>query len=260
MGREAEARPLRHAGRAWAEVMVESREPRVESADSCRKKFDTEGFFFARAFFSVSEVEELREVLTPLLKNARAGVRNLLRRSSAVAELAKSDRILTLLSELAGAAPFPVRGILFDKTPEANWRVSWHQDLTIALSARAELAGFGPWSVKEGVVHAQAPVSLLERMLIVRIHLDDADKANAALQVIPASHRSGKLDDAAIDRIVATDTIRLCETQAGDILVMRPLLLHASSPAIIAKHRRVIHLEYATDDLPSPVEWFERSR
>src|SRR2546425_7573030 len=31
----------------------------------------------------------------------------------------------------------PVRAIYFDKLPEANWPVAWHQDLTLALRARA---------------------------------------------------------------------------------------------------------------------------
>ncbi len=42
------------------------------------------------------------------------------------------------------------------------------QDLTISLRSRAEMPGFCPWSVKDGVPHVQPPVELLEQMLTVR--------------------------------------------------------------------------------------------
>ena len=37
---------------------------------------------------------------------------------------------------------------------------------------------------------------------------------------------------------------------------MRPLLLHASSIAIVPTHRRVIHLEYASQSLADGLEWY----
>jgi hypothetical protein len=39
---------------------------------------------------------------------------------------------------------------------------------------------------------------------------------------------------------------------------MCPLTLHASSPAQAASHRRVIHIEYACDNLPAGLEWNNR--
>jgi ectoine hydroxylase-related dioxygenase (phytanoyl-CoA dioxygenase family) len=231
----------------------------IASPRSCREQFNAHGFMFARGLLTAAEARQVCESLTPLLQTARAGARNLLRRSSEIAALARSERILDIIGELAGAVAFPVRGILFDKTPQANWAVTWHQDLTISVNRRAELPGFGPWSVKEGVQHAHAPADLLERMFTVRIHLDDADEANGALRVIPGSHRSGKLDDAAIDRAVAAGPITICAARAGDAFIMRPLLLHSSSRATLPRHRRIIHFEYAIDELPPPLDWFERA-
>lgn len=37
----------------------------------------------------------------------------------------------------------PVKGIVFDKTPAANWKVPWHQDLTICVERRIDVNGFG---------------------------------------------------------------------------------------------------------------------
>ena len=71
-----------------------------------------------------------------------------------------------------------MRGLYFDKLPEANWKVPWHQDLSIAVRARLDVEGFGPWTEKAGVLHAQAPAAVLERMLAVRVHLDDCGREN----------------------------------------------------------------------------------
>lgn len=38
---------------------------------------------------------------------------------------------------------------------------------------------------------------------------------------------------------------------------MRPLLLHASSPAASPGHRRVLHVEYAAAGLPGGLQWYE---
>ena len=47
----------------------------------------------------------------------------------------------------------------------------------------------------------------------------------------------------------------LCVVQAGDALLFRPLILHASRKATSEKPRRVIHLEFAAASLPMPLGW-----
>ena len=173
-----------------------------------------------------------------------------------VAALARS-----LLAELVrshlSADPIPVRGIYFDKRPETNWLVAWHQDLTLALKEQAVLPGFGPWSVKEGVPHVQPPMGLLEEMLTARLHLDDTDASNGALRVLSGTHRLGRLSAEAIQSCRETQKEILCEAKAGDVLLMRPLLLHASSRSTSPKRRRVLHIEFAGFQLPKPLEWHE---
>jgi ectoine hydroxylase-related dioxygenase (phytanoyl-CoA dioxygenase family) len=135
--------------------------------------------------------------------------------------------------------------------------VPWHQDLTVAVQARVAAPGFGPWTVKAGVPHVQPPVGVLERMVTVRVHLDDCDERSGALRVVPGSHRGGRLGAVAtrgwLDRVAPVP----CPVPAGGALVIRPLLLHASSASDAPGHRRVIHLEYAADPLPGGVAWFE---
>lgn len=154
---------------------------------------------------------------------------------------------------MVGQRYFPVRGLLFDKTPESNWKVPWHQDLSIAVAARVEAPGFGPWSVKDGVVHVQPPVEVLETMITLRLHLDDCGPDNGPLRVLPGTHALGKV--AAPPENVSEV---VCCLPAGGALLMRPLLLHASSPAVAPGRRRVIHLEFASGALPGGLEWANR--
>ncbi len=130
-----------------------------------------------RGFLIISGVlapEDQQECVSALGLVGKAGRRDPLR-VPAIAALARSHRLLDLVRPYVGSDPFPVRAIYFDKSPGTNWLVPWHQDLTLALRARVELPGFGPWSMKEGVPHLQPPVALLQNMLAVRLHLDDAD-------------------------------------------------------------------------------------
>lgn len=172
-----------------------------------------------------------------------------------IQRLASSERLLALLRPHLQAEPFAVRGIYFDKSPDTNWLVSWHQDLTICVQEKKEAAGFGPWSMKEGTQHVQPPVALLENMLTIRLHLDDTDETNGALRVIPGSHRSGRLSSSQIQQITANSQESMCMAPQGAALLMRPLILHASSRSTGTRRRRVIHLEYACTPLDAGLEW-----
>jgi ectoine hydroxylase-related dioxygenase (phytanoyl-CoA dioxygenase family) len=206
-------------------------------------------------------VDRLVDALAPPATGRadRGGIRNLLETSPAVRDLASSDAVRSVAEAVLGPHCFAVRAILFDKTPAANWKVIWHQDLTIAVRARAAVPGFGPWSDKAGVPHVQPPVELLERMLAVRVHLDDCGAANGPVRVLPGSHRVGRLSPEAIDHWRASRAAVDCLAERGAILLFRPLILHASSPATAPAHRRVVHIEFAADELPEPLEWHTRA-
>jgi ectoine hydroxylase-related dioxygenase (phytanoyl-CoA dioxygenase family) len=184
-------------------------------------------------------------------------IRNLLE-VEAVRDLVAHPAIQSLTGAILGPGAFAVRGILFDKTPEANWKVVWHQDLSIAVQEKREVSGFGPWSVKAGVVHVQPPVAVLERMATIRLHLDDCGLDNGALKVLPGSHAMGRLVAEEIERCRQETAEVLCPVPAGGALVMRPLILHASAPATSPRHRRVVHLEFATEELPGGLGWYDR--
>ena len=192
------------------------------------------------------------------VERSRGGVRNLLDTAPVVRELARSAPVRAVAEAVLGPHCFAVRAILFDKTAGANWKVTWHQDATIAVRARASLVGWGPWSEKEGVPHVQPPAELLERMLGVRVHLDDCGADNGPVRVLPGSHRVGRLSAAAIDAWRTAHPAVDCLAERGAILAIRPLILHASSAAVSPAHRRVLHLEFAAEELPAPLEWHAR--
>jgi hypothetical protein len=182
-------------------------------------------------------------------------IRDLLNLVPAVRELARCSAVRSYIEPVLGPTAFAVRGILFDKVASANWLVAWHQDLTIEVSERVDTPDFGPWSVKAGVPHVQPPISILQQMLAVRIHLDDCHAENGPLRVIPGSHRHGRQTiDEVLDRRALHGEVVLT-ARRGDIILMRPLLVHASSSAIRPDHRRVIHLEYSGAELPGDLRW-----
>jgi hypothetical protein len=149
----------------------------------------------------------------------------------------------------------PVRMILFDKSIATNWALGWHQDRTIVVRECAEVAGFGPWTVKSGLLHVAPPIGLLERMVTIRIHLDPVPATNAPLLVAPGSHLLGRVPEAEIENAVARHGVFACIAQAGDVWVYSTPILHASDAAVEPLRRRVLQVDYAAEDLPGGLEW-----
>lgn len=226
---------------------------------------EREGFEIVPNVLSPDDVSRLIETIVRIASSPSAlsrgggvyAMRNLLREVPEMRRLAESEPIQRLVKRVLGPECFVVRGLLFDKTPEANWTVPWHQDLSIAVKTRTPATGYGPWTVKAGVTHTQPPISVLERMVTVRVQLDDCTESQGPLRVVPGSHAHGRLS--AEDARGWLERVRPfpCPVPRGGVLMMRPLILHASSPASEPGHRRVVHLEYAADPLPGDVEWFE---
>jgi ectoine hydroxylase-related dioxygenase (phytanoyl-CoA dioxygenase family) len=186
--------------------------------------------------FSASGVAIFEYVLTaddlkvmdaafPALAPRAAGARLAAFSPEAQAWLAAHDGLRELASRLLQTPSRLSRMQAFDKSAGANWFVPWHQD-------RAE----------DG---QERPVAELERTVALRIHLDDCDENNGPLEVIPGSHLAGRLDADAIAARTAVAASMLCLTVRGDILAMRPLLIHRSQRARAPAARRVLHLEYA---------------
>jgi ectoine hydroxylase-related dioxygenase (phytanoyl-CoA dioxygenase family) len=163
----------------------------------------------------------------------------------AVACVASDPRMLLIARRFLDAEPIPFRATLFDKSPQNNWLVVWHQDTALPLRNRCDVSGWGSWSVKAGIIYAHAPAAALSRVIALRLHFDDSDAENGPLRVIPGSHALGVLSDSDVQQLVAQSQPVDCIVPTGGVLAMRPLILHASSKAESDRPRRVLHIEYA---------------
>ncbi len=117
--------------------------------------------------------------------------------------LAASGAIGAVAASVLGPDCRPVRAILFDKTAAANWALAWHQDRTVAVRERVDVPGFGPWTVKDGMLHVAPPAAVLAGMATLRVHLDPVPADNAPLLVAPGSHRFGRVTQAEVPGTVA---------------------------------------------------------
>jgi ectoine hydroxylase-related dioxygenase (phytanoyl-CoA dioxygenase family) len=225
-----------------------------------------DGFAILKNVFSADQVAAIVQDLALALQQSAGreaavlgpaggvyGARNLLTLWPPAATVWRQPPLPEALAAVLGPDYGLVRALFFDKPPAQSWALPWHKDLTIAVrDNRRPSRHFGKPTLKAGVPHVEAPAEVLEAMLTARIHLDDMTEENGPLQVLPGSHRTGKAlhFDSAIPRSILA--------QAGDVLLMRPLLAHGSVNAHPATrlHRRIVHLEFAArPDLPDGYAW-----
>jgi len=215
--------------------------------------FAHDGAALFEAVLTADEVTALTERLDPAI-DGRPGRR--LPGDAAIGDLLSADgKVGRIAAGLIGPTARPVRAVLFDKTPEANWIVAWHQDRTICVRERVEVEGFGPWSTKDGLVHVAPPIGVLEGMATLRLHLDDCDDDNAPLLIARGSHRLGyvRADQAAAK--AAERPLFTCHAAAGDVWAYSTPILHASERSKSNRRRRVLQVDYAAALLPGGMEW-----
>ncbi|MCL1047294.1 phytanoyl-CoA dioxygenase family protein [Shewanella electrodiphila] len=214
------------------------------------------GFEILKDFISISEIESIKKQVEDFPeKYPKYGIRHANKKFDAIQELCSSDKLIDKAEAILKAKPSLVRVIFFDKTPEHNWLVTWHQDKTISVSSRAEVKGWKAWSIKDGTNHVQPSIDVLNNMVTFRIHLDNTDETNGCLKVIPNSHKLGILTQNEIDSITKQEQPFPCSVNSGDALIMRPHILHSSSKSISPSNRRVVHVEFSSYQLPCNLTW-----
>ncbi len=232
--------------------------------DDWYEQLTRDGYALLHRMLSETDIESARRSCARALAGEEAagsvlanqhgvayGARNLLQLWPNVIDLICSTGLAESLLRILGPQAGLVRGLYFDKPPGASWSLPWHRDLTVAVKQHGAIGLFKKPTTKAGVPHLEAPAELLGSMLTARVHLDAMTMQNGPLQVIPGSHY---LDNAG-DRTIVT-----IQCHAGDVLLMRPLLSHASvqSDADCQTHRRIVHLEFSpTPDLPDGYQWHD---
>lgn len=183
-------------------------------------------------------------------------IRQILKEVPAVSQIIFNNRLTEIIKDLFGEVYFVVKSIYFDKPEKSNWFVAWHQDLTISVNKKIDIAGYGPWTVKQNQFAVQPPLNILEDNFTIRIHLDDTNENNGALKIIPGSHLKGVYRSETIDWTQEIE--HTCCVNSGGIMIMKPLLLHSSNRTTDSSRRRVVHIEFSKSELPAEINWSEK--
>jgi len=235
----------------------------MKKADHHKENISSKGFTLVEDVFNADEITAILTAINeadqsnPTFRKTDDlfAIRQFLKEIPGVKALVFNNKLRTIIKDLFGDQYFISKSIYFDKPEKSNWFVAWHQDLTISVDKKATLPGYGPWTLKPNQFAVQPPVDILKDNFTIRIHLDDTDEGNGALKVIPGSHltilRTDEMD-------FATQQQMSCSVPAGGIMVMRPLLMHASNRTTSNKQRRVIHLEFSRAVLPKEIKWAEK--
>jgi len=208
--------------------------------------------------------EEILQIIEAVEKSDRSNetfresldlfaIRQFLKEVSTISDLIFNNSLRRLIDQ-QGSGYFVVKSIYFDKPQLSNWYVASHQDLTISVQDKADVPGFGPWTIKQKQYGVQPPVEYLENIFTLRIHLDAAGVENGALKVRPGSHRRGIIRAKSEEEREEV----VCSVERGGVMLMKPLLVHRSSRTTNGQRRRVIHIEFSSLELPNPLLWSER--
>jgi ectoine hydroxylase-related dioxygenase (phytanoyl-CoA dioxygenase family) len=229
---------------------------------------NSEGFAIINDIYSDVEIEK---IISEIEKVTQATINNSTFRKSddlfAIRQFHKeipktvsyifNKNLIEFIKTNFGENYFITKSIYFDKPEKSNWFVSYHQDLTITVNKKIDIEHFENWTVKQNQFAVQPPKEILENNFTIRIHLDRTTKNNGALKVLNASHKKGisRVENINLNEEIET----ICEVEKGGIMIMKPLLFHASNKTTNNERRRVIHIEFSNQILPSELEWSEKT-
>lgn len=154
--------------------------------------------------------------------------------------LPRCEPLVKLAATVVGGPVHHWHSKLSWKLPGSEGSWDWHQDYAF-------------W-VEEGV---ERPA-----MTTIGIALDDHDRANGCLRLVPNSHQHGVIDHPAVGAGRAADPTvveSLCrehgvievELSAGDAVVFSSTMLHGSGPNTSARQRTFLHCSYNAMDNPA---------
>lgn len=171
------------------------------------------------------------------------------------ADLAQRLQANPAIGSLLAPGSVAVQCTYFEKSSERNWLVPFHQDLNIPVAEQVCDPSLRGWSEKEGVLHVRPPLSVLRQLVALRVHLDDCGPDDGPLRVIPGAGLDAVIgeSDFAAARGSAPEVV--CAARRGDVLALRPLLLHASSKGHGVSRRRVLHFVFGSPLLPFGLRW-----
>ncbi len=231
--------------------------------DNLRLDISENGFAVVEDVYSAEELNEIIRTIEEIDQskptfrktNDLFAIRQFLREIPQAKSIIFNSQLNTVINNLFGKGYFVVKSIYFDKPERSNWFVAWHQDLTISVDSKQDLEGYSSWTVKQNQYAVQPPIDILEDNFTIRIHLDNINVDNGALKVIPGSHLKKIYRPENVTW--ANENPTTCAVGKGSIMIMRPLLMHASERTTNNERRRVIHIEFSRAKLPEKLNWSE---
>ncbi|MBZ4036955.1 phytanoyl-CoA dioxygenase family protein [Flavobacterium sp. 17A] len=231
-------------------------------------QIDTEGFSIINNVFTENEIENIISLIENKTANNQENatfrksqdlfaIRQFHKEVPETLAFIFNKNLQNIIESTFGEGFFITKSIYFDKPEKSNWFVAYHQDLTISVNQKIEIENFENWTVKQNQFAVQPPTEILENNFTIRIHIDNTTKDNGALKVINNSHSKGVLRIENLDFENEKETI--CEVEKGGIMIMKPLLFHASNKTTNNERRRVIHIEFSRQQLPNGLEWSEKT-
>ena len=216
------------------------------------EKLERQGAMSVRAVLDESKLEILWSSIRP--ETAAGAVRGrsgdaygarglLTERPEIEAALAKMG-IAALAARILGAAVFPIDATFFDKRADVNWAVPAHQDVVVPIPAGAPASAIRNARERHGIRYGEPADQVLKELVAVRVHFDDAGADNGGLAIVQGSHRGGRLTDAEVGAF-PPEVFRPFDCRAGDVLLMKPLVVHRSGRSSLPARRRVLHVLYA---------------
>ena len=230
-------------------------------------EINSEGFAIIDNVYSENEIEKIISEIEKVTANETENstfrksqdlfaIRQFYKEIPETLNLIFNQNLREIIKLNFGENYFITKSIYFDKPEKSNWFVAYHQDLTISVNKKVEIQNFENWTTKQNQFAVQPPKEILEQNFTIRIHIDKTTKENGALKVLNKSHRKGIIRTENIELENETETI--CEVEKGGIMIMKPLIFHASNKTTNNERRRVIHIEFSNQKLPNELEWSKK--
>jgi non-heme Fe2+,alpha-ketoglutarate-dependent halogenase len=214
--------------------------------------YNEHGYLKGIRIFDDREVTENRRSFDQLLERAvREGgnsysINGWHERSRLLYDLVRTPVILDYVQDLLGPDFVAWGTHYFCKLPGDDKAVSWHQD-----------ASYWPLTPT--------------RTVTVWLAIDDADRENGCMRVIPGTHALGQLrfrDSDPSEKNVLWQTVEGAERygepvdfelKAGEISLHSDMLVHGSEPNRSPRRRCGLTIRYASTDVRAHMGWNRRS-
>lgn len=232
------------------------------------KEINSEGFAIIDAIYSDNEIEKIISEIEKVTLNTTDNstfrksddlfaIRQFHKEIPEILPYVFNQNLREIIKTNFGENYFITKSIYFDKPEKSNWFVAYHQDLTISVNKKVEAKSFENWTVKQNQFAVQPPKEILENNFTIRIHIDKTTRDNGALKVLNTSHKKGicRVENINLEEEIET----ICEVEKGGVMIMKPLLFHASNKTTNNERRRVIHIEFSNQELPNELEWSEKT-